>query len=80
LGSRLVLLSLIGTDSEIAASASAWLAIRRGLKVEANPEMAASDFAVFANSQSRTASLFLRTYSTREFDATSNLEKLEQKT
>jgi hypothetical protein len=34
LGSRLVLLSLIGTDQEIAASAPAWLAIRRSLKVE----------------------------------------------
>ncbi|MDX6289056.1 MAG: hypothetical protein QOH42_855, partial [Blastocatellia bacterium] len=32
LGSRLVLLSLIGTDREIAASAPAWLAIRRSLK------------------------------------------------
>jgi hypothetical protein len=34
LGPRLVLLSLIGTDQEIAASAPAWLAIRRSLKVE----------------------------------------------
>ncbi len=34
LGSRLVLLSLIGSDREIAASAPAWLAIRRSLKVE----------------------------------------------
>jgi hypothetical protein len=34
LGSRLVLLSLIGTDKEIAASAPAWLAIRRSLKIE----------------------------------------------
>ena len=41
LGSRLVLLSLIGTDREIAASAPAWLAIRRSLKVEANSEVAA---------------------------------------
>ena len=35
LGPRLVMLSLIGTDKEIAASAPAWLAIRRSLKVEA---------------------------------------------
>ena len=35
LGSRLVLISLIGTDREIAAAASAWLAIRRSLKVKA---------------------------------------------
>jgi hypothetical protein len=41
LGSRLVLLSLIGTDREIAASGPAWLAIRRSLKIEANPEVAA---------------------------------------
>jgi len=41
LGSRLVLLSLIGTDREIAASGPAWLAIRRSLKVEANSEVAA---------------------------------------
>jgi len=41
LGSRLVLLSLIGTDREIAASAPAWLAIRRSLKVEANSDVAA---------------------------------------
>ncbi len=41
LGSRLVLLSLIGTDREIAASAPAWLAIRRSLKIEANSEAAA---------------------------------------
>jgi hypothetical protein len=39
LGSRLVLLSLIGTDREIAASAPAWLAIRHSLKVEANSEV-----------------------------------------
>jgi hypothetical protein len=38
LGSRLVLLSLIGTDREIAASAPAWLAIRRSLKIEASSE------------------------------------------
>jgi hypothetical protein len=38
LGSRLVLISLIGTDREIAASAPAWLAIRRSLKIEANSE------------------------------------------
>src|SRR5258708_5868923 len=40
LGSRLVLISLIGTDREIAAAAAAWLAIRRSLKIEANPEAA----------------------------------------
>src|SRR5882672_3439945 len=34
LGSRLVLLSLIGSDIEIAATATAWLAIRRSLKIE----------------------------------------------
>ena len=41
LGSRLVLLSLIGTDREIAASGPAWLAIRRSLKIEANSDVAA---------------------------------------
>jgi hypothetical protein len=35
LGSRMVLLTLIGSDREIAASAPAWLAIRRSLKIEA---------------------------------------------
>jgi hypothetical protein len=39
LGSRLVLLSLIGTDREIAASAPEWLAVRRSLKVEADSEV-----------------------------------------
>jgi hypothetical protein len=34
LGSRLVLVSLIGTDAEIAASAQEWLALRRSLKIE----------------------------------------------
>jgi hypothetical protein len=34
LGSRLVLISLIGSDREIAATALAWLAIRRSLKIE----------------------------------------------
>jgi hypothetical protein len=34
LGRRLVQLSLIGSDREIAASAPAWLAIRRSLKIE----------------------------------------------
>lgn len=38
LGLRLVLISLIGTDREIAASAPAWLAVRRSLKIEANSE------------------------------------------
>ena len=38
LGPRLLVLSLIGTDREIAASAPAWLAIRRSLKVEASTE------------------------------------------
>ena len=37
-GSRLVLLSLIGTDREIAAAAPAWLAIRRSLKIETRAE------------------------------------------
>jgi hypothetical protein len=40
LGSRLVVLSLIGTDKEIAESAPAWLAIRRSLKVGASTEPA----------------------------------------
>jgi hypothetical protein len=40
LGSRLVLISLIGTDREIAASAPAWRVICRSLKVEANSEAA----------------------------------------
>lgn len=35
LGSRMVLLTLIGSDRAIAASAPAWLAIRRSLKIEA---------------------------------------------
>jgi hypothetical protein len=35
LGSRLVIVSLIGSDREIAASAPAWLAIRRSLKIDA---------------------------------------------
>lgn len=35
LGSRLILVSLIGSDREIAAAAPAWLAIRRSLKIEA---------------------------------------------
>jgi hypothetical protein len=42
LGPRLVLLSLIGTDREIAATASTWLAIRRSLKIEASTEPAAA--------------------------------------
>jgi hypothetical protein len=41
LGPRLVMLSLIGTDTEIAATASAWLAIRRSLKIEASTAPAA---------------------------------------
>ena len=41
LGSRLVLLSLIGTDREIAASAPTWLAIRRSLKVKATSQVGA---------------------------------------
>ncbi len=41
LGPRLVMLSLIGTDTEIAATASAWLAIRRSLKIEASTEPSA---------------------------------------
>ena len=41
LGSRLVVLSLIGSDKEITASAAAWLAIRRSLKIEAGTEPAA---------------------------------------
>ena len=38
LGPRLVLLSLIGTDRQIAGSAPAWLAIRRSLKIVASTE------------------------------------------
>ncbi|HEV7553388.1 MAG TPA: hypothetical protein VGP65_17005 [Candidatus Angelobacter sp.] len=38
LGSRLVVLSLIGTDKEIAASAATWLAIRRSLKIAASTD------------------------------------------
>jgi len=34
IGPRLVVLSLIGSDKEIAASVPAWLAIRRSLKIE----------------------------------------------
>ncbi|HSP61990.1 MAG TPA: hypothetical protein VLQ90_03310, partial [Pyrinomonadaceae bacterium] len=41
LGPRLVVLSLIGSDIEIAATAPAWLAIRRSLKIEASPNLAA---------------------------------------
>jgi hypothetical protein len=41
LGPRLVMLSLIGTDTEIAATASAWLAIRRSLKIEVSTAPAA---------------------------------------
>ena len=41
LGPRLVVLSLIGTDTEIAATASVWLAIRRSLKIEASIQSAA---------------------------------------
>ena len=37
LGSRMVLLSLIGSDKEIAASTPAWLAIRRSLKTQSTP-------------------------------------------
>src|SRR6266850_1137896 len=40
LGSRLVVLSLIGTDREIAGSAPAWLAIRRSLKIGASSQSA----------------------------------------
>jgi hypothetical protein len=40
LGSRLVVLSFIGTDKEIAESAPVWLAIRRSLKVGASTEPA----------------------------------------
>ena len=41
LGSRLVVLSLIGTDKEIAESTPIWLAIRRSLKVGTSTETAA---------------------------------------
>ena len=44
LGSRLVVLSLIGTDREIAASAATWLAIRRSLKIAASADRAAKTF------------------------------------
>jgi len=40
LGRRLVVLSLIGTDKEIAASAPAWLVIRHSLKMEASTDPA----------------------------------------
>ena len=40
LGQRLVVLSIIGSDREIAASAPVWLAIRRSLKVAANTQPA----------------------------------------
>jgi hypothetical protein len=40
LGPRMVLLSLIGTDRDIAASAPAWLGIRRSLKIEASTKPA----------------------------------------
>jgi hypothetical protein len=39
LGPRLVLLSLIGSDKEIAATAPAWLAIRRSLKIAASTNL-----------------------------------------
>jgi hypothetical protein len=42
LGPRLVLLSLIGNDREIAATATVWLAIRRSLKIEASAETTAT--------------------------------------
>jgi hypothetical protein len=42
LGPRLVVLSLIGTDIEIAATAPAWLAIRRSLKIEASTRESAA--------------------------------------
>jgi len=42
LGSRLVLLSLIGTDREIADSAPVWLTIRRSLKIKASAESTAT--------------------------------------
>ena len=40
IGPRLVLLSLIGTDKEIAATAPAWLAIRHSLKIEPSANLA----------------------------------------
>ena len=40
IGPRLVLLSLIGSDKEIAATAPAWLAIRRSLRIEASTNLA----------------------------------------
>lgn len=40
LGQRLVVLSIIGSDREIAASAPVWLATRRSLKVAANTQPA----------------------------------------
>jgi len=49
LGSRLVLLSLIGSDRKIAGSAPAWLAIRRSLKIVASTEapiLAGTEFRV----------------------------------
>jgi hypothetical protein len=40
LGPRLVLVTLIGSDREIAASAAAWLALRRSIKIETASEVA----------------------------------------
>jgi len=61
LGRRLVLLSLIGSDREIAATSSAWLAIRRSLKIDASTEATtfASEFlrTGFSASRSRVAPL-----------------------
>ena len=51
LGSRLVLLSLIGSDRQIAGSAPAWLAIRRSLKIVASTEapiLAGTEFRVIS--------------------------------
>jgi hypothetical protein len=53
LGPRLVLLSLIGTDREIAASAPAWLAVRRSLKIEASAGSTASLWPVTTSSAGR---------------------------
>jgi hypothetical protein len=63
LGPRLVLLSLIGTDIEIAATAPVWLAIRHSLKIEASTnhavvarESAAADHLIGSRASSNPTS------------------------
>jgi hypothetical protein len=58
LGPRLVLLSLIGTDIEIAATTPAWLAIRRSLKIEASTrESSAAGHSIGSRAISNPTSL-----------------------